>query len=167
MTTKTTASKPVEAKKAKAKKAKSGATLTQRLNMAREREAVDGIPRGYFNDAGKWVAPPLEGILAGKYNTFALLHDNFCMGDLERFCQLHGISKAGSKKAVITKILTFVHAGGKLPDKAKGTTKKEKAAGPPAAKKRKAEEAAPIASAPPASASAAAAAPTAPVAPKP
>lgn len=62
-------------------------------------------PKGHY-EGGKWVAPPFEAVLEGKY-TKQTMHNNFNLADLEAFCRKFGLP-TGKKSTCISTILRFV-----------------------------------------------------------
>jgi len=93
---------------------------------------------------GSWVAPPLETIKKGGYDSKTGLNDNFNLTDLAKYCKDKGIPPNGKKTELIRKIITYLDTGSvetkspkrKKPEKAKT----EKAEKPKPEKAEKAEK---------------------------
>lgn len=78
------------------------------------------------NKRTAWVAPPLETIKKGKYDTYTALYDNFNLPDLVKYCKQKSLVCSGKKKDVINRILGYLKTGVVEEPKKKG--KKRKAA---------------------------------------
>ncbi len=59
----------------------------------------------------KWVAPPLETIRKGKYDSFTSLYDNFNLPDLVRYTKSKQMKSSGNKKIVIKRIVRYLETG--------------------------------------------------------
>eukprot|EP00727_Mastigamoeba_balamuthi_P005176 m51a1_g14657 hypothetical protein (457) ;mRNA; f:154860-156702 len=99
---------------------------------------------GHLGPDGKWVSPPIESIVRGRYNK-QTLHDNFCLPELAQYCKLHGVP--GRKKPeMIKNILLFLDGHDFSARRSKKGSNKKRAAqegggdGEPDAKRRKTEE---------------------------
>jgi len=87
----------------------------------------------------KFVAPPLETIRVGKYDTHVTLYDNFNLPDLVAFCKQNGIKASGKKKEVIKRILSYLHTGEVQQQKIKPKRKRESGDSGKAHKKKRVE----------------------------
>lgn len=59
----------------------------------------------------KFVAPPLDTIAKGKFDTYVALYDNFNLPDLVNYCKKHDLKTSGKKKEVIQRILHYLNTG--------------------------------------------------------
>ena len=59
------------------------------------------------------MAPPLDTIRKGKYDTYVDLFDNFNLPDLVQYCKNNELKTSGKKKDVINRILAFMKTGKK------------------------------------------------------
>ena len=59
----------------------------------------------------KFVAPPLETIKIGGYDSRVTLYDNFNLPDLVKFCKQHNLKAHGKKNDLIKVILNYLYAG--------------------------------------------------------
>jgi hypothetical protein len=61
----------------------------------------------------KFVAPPLETIRKGKFDTYPALYDNFNLPDLAAYCKQEGLKISGKKPQLIKRILEYLETGKK------------------------------------------------------
>jgi len=61
----------------------------------------------------KFVAPPLDTICKGKYDSYTALYDNFNLPDLVNYCKQEDLKTTGKKKDVIKRMLHYLHTGEK------------------------------------------------------
>jgi len=84
----------------------------------------------------KFVAPPLETIRKGKFDTYTDLYDNFNLPDLHSYCKQENLKASGKKKDVIKRILHYLETGEvEKPTDTKKRGKKKQ--GGPSVKKQK------------------------------
>jgi len=61
----------------------------------------------------KFVAPPLDTIRKGKFDTYVDLYDNFNLPDLQDYCKKEGLKVSGKKPVLIKRILNYLVTGKK------------------------------------------------------
>jgi len=88
----------------------------------------------------KFVAPPLDDIRKGKYDTHVLLYDHYNLPDLQGYCKKENLKVSGKKPELIKRILQYLEKGKveeKPSKKRKRGSSAKKSSG---AKKQKKEE---------------------------
>jgi len=84
----------------------------------------------------KFVAPPLDTIRKGKFDTYVDLYDNFNLPDLQGYCKQESIPSSGKKKEIIKRILGYLETG-KIETQTAKKRGKPKKKSTPATKKQK------------------------------